>query len=299
MARRSVSTILVVAVLSLMVLLGLVLAVVNAMDGGGGLGLSDRIAVITVDGVIGDDKEVLEDIRRFRDDPSIRGFVIAINSPGGAVGPSQSIYQELKRLRDNDDRPVIASIGNIGASGGYYVALGADSIYALPGSITGSIGVIMELPNVEGLMQKVGVRMQTVQSAQHKDVGSPFREMSPSDREVLGAMVQDVYQQFVEVVSAERKQNVQRLQPLIDGRVVSGRQAFRNGLVDRLGNFNDAVAAAGRMAGLGKEPKLAYPPEERATLFDVFFGRATTEVVSRLTAPLEQVATPRVNFLVP
>lgn len=299
MARRSVFTILVVAVLSLMVLSGLVLALMTSVGGGTSFGFGAAIAVIPVDGIIGDDREVLDNIRRFRKDPSVKGFVVAINSPGGAVGPSQSIYSELKRLRDADERPVIASIGGIGASGGYYVALGADSIFALPGSITGSIGVIMELPNVGGLMEKVGVQMQVVKSAEHKDIGSPFREMSGSDREVLGAMVEDVYQQFVEVVSTERNQDVEELQPIFDGRVVSGRQALKAGLIDRLGNINDAVAAAGLIAGLGSDPKRVYPPEDRVTLLDILLGRAATHALSRLRAPLEQAGTPRVKFIVP
>lgn len=282
-----------------MVLSGLVLAVVLSVGGGSRFGFGDRIAVIPVEGIIGDDKEVLENIRHFRDDPSVKGFVVAINSPGGAVGPSQSIYSELKRLRDADERPVIASISGIGASGGYYVALGADSIFALPGSITGSIGVIMELPNVGGLMEKVGVQVEVVKSAEHKDIGSPFRDMSPSDREVLGAMVQDVYQQFVEVVSTERKQAVGRLGPIIDGRVVSGRQALANGLIDRLGNINDAVATAGRMAGIGRDPERVYPPEDEVTILDLVLGRVAARAVSRLTAPLEQATTPRVKFIVP
>lgn len=299
MAQRSVFTILAVAVLSLMVLSGLVLAVVTSLGGGKGMAIGERIAVIPVEGIIGDDREVLENIRRFRDDASVKGFVIAINSPGGEVGPSQSIYREIKRLRDSDKRPVIAAINSVGASGGYYIALGADSIYANPGSITGSIGVIMELPNVEGLMQKVGVQMQVVKSAEHKDIGSPFREMSPADREVLGAMVQDVYSQFVEVVSAERKQSRQQLAPLVDGRVLSGRQAMQSGLIDRLGNFNDAVAAAGRMAGIGTEPKLLYPPEDEVTLLDVIIGRAESSIRNRWARPLEQAATPRVKFVIP
>lgn len=282
-----------------MVLSGLVLAVVTSLGGGRGLAIGERIAVIPVEGIIGDDREVLENIRRFRDDASVKGFVIAINSPGGEVGPSQSIYREIKRLRDSDRRPVIVAINSVGASGGYYIALGADSIYANPGSITGSIGVIMEMPNVEGLMQKVGVQMQVVKSAEHKDIGSPFREMSPADREVLGAMVQDVYSQFVEVVSAERKQSREKLAPLVDGRVLSGRQAMQSGLIDRLGNFNDAVAAAGRMAGIGAEPKLLYPPEDEVTLLDVIIGRAESSIRNRWARPLEQATTPRVKFVIP
>jgi protease IV len=299
LARRSVYTILAVAVLALMVISGLVLAVMTSVKGGSGLTLGDRIAIIPVEGIIGDDAEVLENIRRFRDDESVKGFVIAINSPGGEVGPSQSIYREVKRLRDQDDRPVIAAINSIGASGGYYIALGADSIYANPGAITGSIGVIMEMPNVEGLMQKVGVRMETVKSADHKDIGSPFREMSPSDRAVLGAMVQDVYSQFVEVVSTERKKSVEELAQLADGRVMSGRQAMRAGLIDRVGNFNDAVAAAGRMADLGAEPKLLYPAKDEVTIMDAILGRAEASIRNRLSVPLEKASSPRVKFITP
>lgn len=300
MARRSVFTILAVAVLSLMVLSGLVLAIMAAWRGNEGFSLGDRIAIIPIDGVIGDDKETLDAIRHFRDDASIKAYVVAINSPGGGVGPSQSIYREIKRIRDEDKKPVIAAISSVGASGGYYIALGADSIYANPGSITGSIGVIMELPNVDKLMQKVGVRMEVVKSAEHKDIGSPFRDMTPGDRAILGAMVQDVYQQFVEVVSMERKISRETLLPLADGRVLSGRQAQQNGLIDRLGNFNDAVSAAGRMAHLGKKPKLAYPVEEKPTILDVLLGRATTHAVTGILRPLEEAAsTPRVKFLVP
>lgn len=299
MTRRSVFTILTVAVLSLMVISGLILAVLNTRGDGAGLGLGERIAVIPVEGMIGDDKEVLENIRRFRENRSVKGFVVAINSPGGEVGPSQSIYREIKRLRDSDKRPVIAAINSVGASGGYYVALGADSIYANPGAITGSVGVIMELPNVGGLMQKVGVDMQVVKSAEHKDIGSPFREMSPSDRKVLDAMVQDVYAQFVETVALERRQTREKLGSLVDGRVLSGRQAMHAGLIDRIGNFNDAVAAAARMAKIGKEPKLLYPPEKGVTLFDVIMGRAAAHAMSKIMRPIEQAAsaTPRVRFV--
>ncbi len=300
MARRSVFTILVVAVFSLMVLTGLVLAVITATGGSKSIGLGERIAVIPIDGIIGDDEKVLAQIRDFRDDASVKGYVVSINSPGGSVGPSQSIYRELKRIRREDGKPVIAAIGSVGASGGYYIALGADSIYANPGAITGSIGVIMELPNVQPLMKKVGVEWQVVKSAEHKDVGSPFRPMTAGDSAVLSAMVQDVYAQFVDVVAVERKVSRDKLLTLADGRVLSGRQALQNGLIDRLGNFNDAVAAAGRMAGIGTSPKLRYPTVEKPTLLDVLLGRAATSAVSNLMRPFEEAAsTPRVRFLVP
>jgi protease-4 len=297
LARRSLLTILAISVLSLMVITGIVLAVLKTGESGG-LSLGNRIAVIPIDGIIGDDAEVLKQIRQFRQDKSVKGYVVAINSPGGAVGPSQSIYSELKKLRDEDDRPVIASIGGVGASGGYYIALGADSIFALPGSLTGSIGVIMELPEVRELMDKVGVDVRVIKSAEHKDVGSLFREMSPGDSAILNALVQDVYDQFVDVVAQERRLTRERLLPVADGRVLSGRQAHRNGLVDRMGNVQDAIAAAGRMAGLGSDPDLAFPREDKPTLLDVVLGRTAVGALERFMRPLEQVSTPRLKYLV-
>jgi protease IV len=296
-ARRSVN-ILAATVIVLMVLAGLVLAVIQA-SGGSGLGLRGRIGVLSVEGLIADDTKLLEQVRTFRDDPSIKGFVIEINSPGGVVGPSQSIYEELRRLREEDNRPVVASIGSVGASGGYYVALAADSIYALPGSITGSIGVIMEFPEASALLNKVGVEMQVVKSREHKDVGSPFRPITPGDRQILSALVDDVYRQFVEVVVRERKLPADRIARVTDGRVLSGRQAQQEGLIDRLGNLNDAVAAAGRMAGLGEEPHVVRPPEDRLTLLDVLLGRSVTGAIERLVTPLESASSPRVKFVLP
>jgi protease IV len=295
--RRSLFSILVVTVLTLMVITGLVLAVVSGGRGAGGLSLGDRIAVIPIEGIITDDREVLEQIRAFREDGSVKGYVVAINSPGGAVGPSQSIYSELKKLREEDDRPVVASIGGVGASGGYYIALGADSIFALPGSLTGSIGVIMEIPEIRELMDKVGVDMRTIKSAEHKDVGSMWRAMSASDSAVLNALVQDVYDQFVDVVVTERKLSREQLVPLADGRVLSGRQAQRGGLVDRMGNVQDAIASAGRMAGLGSDPKIMFPPEEKPTIFDVILGRSAAGALDRFMRPLNGVATPQLRYL--
>lgn len=255
-----------------MALSGVVLAVLYS--GGSGVGVGGRIAILEIDGVISDERGLLEDLQRFRRDRSVRGFVIAINSPGGVVAPSQSIYSALRELRESDERPVLAAIGGVGASGGYYVALGADSIFAMPGSITGSIGVIMEFPDASELMSKVGVRMQTVQSAEHKDVGSPFRPLSDSDRVLLESLVQDVYQQFVTVVATERRLAEAEVRQVADGRILSGRQALANGLIDRLGSTADAVAAAGRMADLGSDPRTVRPPEERFRLIDLLLGRA-------------------------
>lgn len=301
MSRRSLLLSLAVVSFLVVTVAALVIAAIVALRGGSGGALAlgtGRIALLEVEGLIADDRKLLEDLARFRKDHSVRGYVVAINSPGGVVGPSQSIYEELRRLR-REGKPVVASIGGIGASGGYYVALGADTIYALPGSMTGSIGVIMEMPDASGLMKKVGLSWNVVKSAEHKDVGSPFRPMTAGDRAVLDSLVGDVYGQFMEAVQRERHLTPERLRSLADGRVLSGRQALRGGLVDRLGNLRDALATAGRMAGLGSDPRVVKPPRARFSLLDVLLGRGTDEGLAGWVKPLERAAMPRLEFAVP
>ncbi len=274
---------------------GIAMAVLAAR-GGGDLGLGGRVALIEIDGVLYDDAELLEQIAWLRDDPTVRGFVVAINSPGGVVAPSQSIYETLRRIRDEDGLPVVASIGGVGASGGYYIALGADSIYVLPGSITGSIGVIMEFPNATELMDKIGVRMETVQSSEHKDVGSPFRDMTEADRALLEAVVQDVYDQFVDVVATERELSRDAVLAVADGRLLSGRMAIRAGLADAEGNIEDAIAAVGRMADLGDDPYIVRPPEPRRGWLDMLlFGRST--ILGRMLDARETAAGPSLRYV--
>src|SRR5690606_1598147 len=285
---------LVIGLVFFMTLAGVALAILVAVSGEGALAWGDRIAVIEIDGLIDDERRHLEQIRKFREDPSVKGFLVSINSPGGVVGASQSIYWELRRIRE-DGRPVIATIGDIGASGGYYIALAADSIFALPGSITGSIGVVMEFPDVSELMRKVGVDMHVVKSAEHKDTGSPFRPLSPGDRAVVEELVQDVYSQFVDVVAEERGLSADEVRSLADGRILSGRQAYAAGLVDRIGNRHDALAAAGRMAGLGDDPRVVRPPKREFPLLDLLLGRGATSGLTRWIGPLEGYSGPRLR----
>lgn len=291
MSRRSLITALAVAAVSIMTVVGFALAAFSAMGTTPTLGLGGRIALIEVNGIIGDDQAFLRDVRRLRRDGSVRGWVVAINSPGGVVAPSQSMYGTLQRLREEDGVPVVASIGSVGASGGYYVAMAADSVVALPGSITGSIGVIMEYPNVRELMDRIGVDMEVVMSGDQKDMGSPFRAMDPEDREILQALVTDVHEQFIEEVATARGLSSEAVRMLADGRVLSGRQAEGAGLVDRLGNLDDAIDLAGRLAGLGADPRVIRPPRERRSwLLDAVLGestaRAVQQIVTRVNRPL-------------
>jgi protease-4 len=291
----------VIAVLSLMTLTGLVLATFMIGDRGTDLGIGGRIALIEVEGLIADDEAFLEDVRRLRRDGSVEGWVVAINSPGGVVAPSQSMFETLRRIRIEDEVPVVASIGAVGASGGYYVALGADSIMAMPGSITGSIGVIMEYPNVSDLMDKVGVEMEVVKGGAQKDLGSPFRDMGPEDRAILTALVEDVHAQFIEVVAEARGLTVDQVRVLADGRVLSGRQALSEGLIDRLGNVEEAIGLAGRMAGLGSEPRVVRPPEDEVPwLMRSLFGEAAVRAIRELAATAAPVSGvgPAIRYIV-
>ncbi|MCY3699209.1 MAG: signal peptide peptidase SppA [Gemmatimonadetes bacterium] len=256
-----------------------------------------RVAVVPLRGVITDEAAFTKTLDGFREDPGVRAFVIEIESPGGTVGASQSIFEAIRALRDDDDRPVLAWMGDVGASGGYYAAVGADSVFALPGTMTGSIGVIMEFPNAEELFRKVGVDWEVVASAEHKDLGGYARALSPDDREILEELVSDVHEQFVEVVSDNRDLDRETVRRLADGRVFTGRQANELGLVDGLMTLPETIELAGRMAGLGTDPTVVRPREPTLNLFDLIgglsLGDARTWIGS--LAPLRPSA-PRLLF---
>jgi protease-4 len=222
----------------------------------------DRIAILPLRGVITENHRVIQELRNYRDDGSVRGFVLWIDSPGGEVAPSQTIYRELARVRD-DGYPVVAAIGSVGASGAYYAALGADTILAMPGSLVGSIGVLMEFPNAQELLEKVGLRFEVIKSAEHKDLGSPYREVTEAERALLQEVVDDVYDQFLEAVAQERGMSRDSVMAIADGRLLSGRLAVDYGLIDGEGDLVDAIAVAGNMAGLGPEPRTVVREERR------------------------------------
>lgn len=236
-----------------------------------------RVAVVPVEGTLTAEASVLETFRRYRENESVEGFVLKIRSPGGSVGATQSLYREIRSVR-RDGRPVVAWIGDVGASGGYYAAVAADSIYALPGSITGSIGVIMQFPNVQGTLDKMGLEMNTVKSGPYKDAGSPFRPLEEDERRVFQELVDDAFGQFVEAVAEGRGLEVEETREFADGRVFSGERAAEMGLVDRLGTFSEAVDAAGRMAGLGDDPRLLRPGRKEVGLLDLLDGVALSEL---------------------
>lgn len=257
----------------------------------------DRVALLPIRGPIVDEGWFVDELEYFRDDRGVRAFVIEIESPGGTVGASQSIYEALRDLREEEERPVIAWMGDVAASGGFYAAMGADSVFALPGTITGSIGVIMEFPNAEELLRNVGLGWEIVKSGEYKDLGTPTRPLGEEDRAILQALVDDVYRQFVEVVTENRPLGATEVERLADGRIFSGRQAVELGLVDRLGTLDDAIAVAGRMAGLGDDPRLQHPRERRIGLWDLVRGLTGAEArgLLRTLVPMHS-GTPRLLY---
>lgn len=265
--------------------------------GGEVLSVGERVAVLPIRGAIVDEQWFVDELEYLREDGGVRAFVIEIESPGGTVGASQSIYRAIHDLREEDDRPVIAWMGDVAASGGFYAAMGADSVLALPGTITGSIGVIMEFPNAEELLRNVGLGWEIVKSGEHKDLGSPTRPLSAADREILQALVDDVYRQFVDVVVENTALEAPEVERLADGRIFSGRQAVELGLVDRLGTLDDAIAVAGRMAGLGEDPRLQHPRERRIGLWDLVLGLTDAEArgLLRTWVPMHS-GTPRLLY---
>lgn len=251
---------------------------------GGGLGFGPRVAIVELEGIIVDVDDLVRELRRFRDNPLVRAVVIRINSPGGVVAPSQELHQALLKLREAG-KPVVASLGAVAASGGYYVAVAADQIYANPGTLTGSIGVIMQMANLENLFKKVGVDYVVVKAGQFKDIGNVSRPMTPEERRVLQAVLDDVHGQFIAAVAAGRNLDRSEVMRFADGRIFSGTQAKAHGMVDRLGGLEDAVNEAATLAGLPVPPRVI-PPRRRLSIMDLlrsqlglaFLGAARPEL---------------------
>ena len=237
----------------------LLLTLVNILFPDLELSTEDRIALVRVEGVILDAQTTVGELKRFSENPSVKAIVLRIDSPGGGVVPSQEIHDAVKRIRSKNNKAVIASMGSVAASGGYYIAAATDRIVANPGTLTGSIGVIMETANVEGLLQKIGVEGVVIKSGRYKDVGSPLRKMTDEERGLMQAVMDDVHKQFIEAVAEGRSIELPVAQALADGRVFTGRQAKDAKLVDELGDLEDAIQLAAEVAGIEGEPKVVEP----------------------------------------
>ncbi|TLM68405.1 MAG: signal peptide peptidase SppA [Deltaproteobacteria bacterium] len=254
----------------------LVLTVSRFFDRPARFVVRSQVGVVEVEGVIVDSKKIIEQLDAFHENSSVKAIVLRVDSPGGGVGPSQEIHDEVKRI--DADKPVVVSMGSVAASGGYYIAAPAREIFANPGTITGSIGVIMEFANFQELLDKIGLHSEVVKSGKHKDIGSPVRPMTEEDRALLQGLIDDVHGQFVDSVAAGRQLDVRKVRSLADGRIFSGRQARDLGLVDHLGNLEAAVRRAGELAGIEGKPEVVYPPSDKPQLIDLLIQEASTQL---------------------
>jgi protease-4 len=241
-----------------------------------------RIGVVDVKGPIGmgrgsvESEPVLKLLKRYGEDSDMKAVVVRIDSPGGAVGTSQEILDGLRRLAE--DKVVVCAMGNLAASGGLLVAMGCDRIVAQPGTLTGSIGVISTFPNVNGLLKKIDVQMNTVTAGKLKDAGSPFREFSDADRSYWQELANRIHRQFIQAVAEGRDLPVEQVEKFADGRVFTGEQAVELGLIDELGGFQDAVDLAKELAEIRGEPRLIFPPDERSRFLEELLGGMAQKV---------------------
>ncbi|MEC7641729.1 MAG: signal peptide peptidase SppA [Nitrospinota bacterium] len=240
----------------------------------------DKVGVVEVQGIITDSKEIVRQLNKYRKDSSVKGIILRINSPGGAVAPSQEIYNEILKIRD--EKKVIASMGSLAASGGYYIASAANHIVANPGTLTGSIGVIMASSNIQQLLGKIGVRSQVIKSGKFKDAGSPLRPMTPAERQLLQNVLDDVHQQFAEAVSKARNLPMEKVRELADGRIFTGRQALEFDLVDQLGGFEDCIDLLMQLMDMKIRPKVIQEKEPRRLLDWLLEGFSSTYISDKI-----------------
>lgn len=239
-------------------------------------GSGDKIAIVEINDVIVSSEKTVEQIKKFREDKSIKAIVLRINTPGGGVAASQEIYEEVKRTRDGG-KIVVVSMGSIAASGGYYIAVGSSLIVSNPGTLTGSIGVIAQFISIKDLAEKLGINQTTIKSGNLKDAGNPFREMNDTDKAYFQDVVDNSFGQFLDVVAKERKMDKETLLKYANGRVFTGLQAKEYGLVDSLGTFEDAIRITSKMAGIEGEPRIVRE-KKKFSFFEEMLGSKIEDV---------------------
>lgn len=228
------------------------------------ISLKDQVGVVVIKGVIGKSREIIDQLDKYGEDDDIKAVVLRIDSPGGAVVPSQEIYDKVLQLKKK--KKVFTSMGSVAASGGYYIACASDKIVANPGTITGSIGVIIQFPQAKELLKKIGLKSTVIKHGKYKDIGSPSRDMTSDERLLMQGVVDDIYDQFVEAVSLNRNIPKKKIEALADGRIFSGRQALNLGLVDYVGNMEYTIDLAARLSGIKGKPEVVYPKKRRLGL---------------------------------
>jgi protease-4 len=239
-----------------------------------------NVGVILIEGIISDGSVIVDQIEEFSNDDGIRAVVLRIDSPGGGVAASQEICGEVNKLRKK--KKVVASMGSVAASGGYLIATATDRIVANPGTITGSISAVMHFADIQELMRKVGVSSSVIKSGKFKDIGSPVRDMTAEERQLIQGIVDDIYDQFVRTVSENRRIPLDNVKKIADGRIFSGRQAHHLKLVDELGGFQDAVLIAGRLSGIEGRPQIIYATKKKTGILKYLVENLTSVVAGEL-----------------
>jgi protease IV len=238
----------------------------------------NRVGVIEIRGLIENVQDSLKGFREFRKDPNVKCILLRIESPGGGIGASQELYREVRRTIEV--KPVVASLGGIAASGGYYIASAANRIVANPGTITGSIGVISYFPNLRELFEKIGFTAVIIKSGRFKDIGNPDREMTQEERELLQSTMDEAHRQFIRDVARGRNLPEEKVREVADGRIFMGERAQQLGLVDELGNFEDAVKASAMLGKIEEEPELVYAKKRKRSLLDLLIGSEMSEAIN-------------------
>jgi protease-4 len=267
MKKLNLTTVLILAGFGLVFFVAIILLAALALSRDGGfIGLGgDRIAVVYLEGVIFDSKTINEQLKMYGDDSRVKAILLRMDTPGGGVAASQEIADQVRWLRNDKGKKVVISMGSVGASGGYYIACAADRIYANPGTITGSIGVIAEWVNYGNLLKWAQMQPEVIKSGEFKDVGAPTREITPKEREYLQGLINQMFEQFVSAVAEGRKDHLTREQvkQLSDGRVYTGEEALREKLIDGLGNYDAALKGTAELVGIKGEPQIVTPPKPR------------------------------------
>jgi len=239
----------------------------------------DKIAIVEIRGVIAQSSGIIDEIHQYLEDDGVKAIILRIDSPGGGVGPSQEIHREVVKVKEK--KKIVTSMGSVAASGGYYIACASDLIVANPGTITGSIGVLMEFTNIEELFKKIGIKGVVLKSGELKDIGSPFREMTPEEKRLIQEVIDNVHQQFIKAVAEGRKMDRLKVTQIADGRILTGEQAKQLGLVDQIGNLDDAIDATAKLVGIEGKPDILYP-KRKFSIWELLIRETVSAVLETL-----------------
>ncbi len=245
----------------------------------GRFAFGDKIAIVEIKGVITQSSGIIEELQIYLEDEGVKAIILRIDSPGGGVGPSQEIHREI--LKSKSKKKVVTSMGSVAASGGYYIACASDLIVANPGTITGSIGVLMQFSNFEELLKKIGIKGMVLKSGEHKDIGSPFREMTAEEKRIMQEVLDNVHQQFIQAVAEGRKLDYSKVVQIADGRILTGEQAKNFGLVDKMGNLQDTIDITAKMVGIKGKPNVLYP-KKRISIWELIMRDMASAIIDVL-----------------